>query len=168
MNLLVPTPRRRTFTAAGIALLLPLMMAGCSDEIEESTSQPSPSSDQATVGSCLREAGYDVDDSSLVPGVMAVPAGADVAQYGRDYTTCTEGTSFESSTESLSGDEMAAQQTVLLDYVGCLREQGLEDVPDPVDGWIDMPEEYMSTAADNPLFAADEVCSELLDESRVQ
>lgn len=158
----------QTMMAASAAFLLATVVAGCSSAAPEGDASTDDkgtgSSDVAQVGACLRDAGFDVNDDELVAGVLAPPEGADVAEYEEALRNCAEGTSLAPE-DAPDGDEMAAVQAQLLEYVACLRDLGYTDIPDPVDGELDLPPEYTSTDSSNTFPEDAEECQYAFDTS---
>ena len=126
--------------AASALLLAPLLAAcspgGGSDAPSSSASAGGTSSVDAQLGSCLREAGYDVDDADLHGGgVVAPPPGWDVDEYATALEGCrAELPAEQGAAEAPSADDVAAFQAAALEVAECVREKGFEDFPDPVDG----------------------------------
>ncbi|WP_420363637.1 hypothetical protein AABM26_04685 [Curtobacterium aetherium] len=116
----------RTSTAWLTALLVPVLLAGCSTGPSPSApSSPSPAVAPADVGACLREHGYAVEDPG--PGTpSAVPDGVDPDTFAEDLATCSGG----------PGGAGDAPESVLVPEPGhdaavaCIREQGYPDYPD--------------------------------------
>ena len=124
--------------AALVVLAAPLTLAGCasSDPGPSSSSTTSASSWSAAMGSCLRDEGYDVDDSDVVEGVVAPPPGVDQDAYLADWETCRTGLPREirGDDDEPSPDDVAAAQEAGLKVAQCVRDAGFPDFPDPVDG----------------------------------
>jgi hypothetical protein len=89
------------------------------------------------MGSCLRDAGYDVEDADLVQGVVAAPAGVDADSYVDDFETCRSELPAGmggGDQEGPSADDIAALQESGLKVAQCVRDAGFPDFADPVDG----------------------------------
>lgn len=137
--------RRRASSAAllGAALLLVApVLAACSTAADDPTAgassgaQGSTSSASAQLGSCLRDAGFDVDDPDLSRGmVIAPPAGVDIDAYVTAFTDCrAELPADQGGQPAPSADDLAALQEANLEVARCVREKGFTDFADPVDG----------------------------------
>ncbi|WP_407319665.1 hypothetical protein UQW22_04380 [Isoptericola halotolerans] len=157
---------RRAACAGTLAWLLAAVLTGCATEADDGTPgrDGGGASDVAQVGSCLRDAGFEVDDDALVAGVLAPPDGADPAEYETVLRECAEGTALALE-DAPSGEELATIQAQLLEYVTCLRELGYTDIPDPVNGEIDLPKQYTSTDPSNTFPADAEKCQYAFDTS---
>jgi len=137
--------RRRASSAAllGAALLLVApVLAACSTAADDPTAGASSgatgstSSASAQLGSCLRDAGFDVDDPDLSRGmVIAPPAGVDIDAYVTAFTDCRAGLPADQGGQPApSADDLAALQEANLEVARCVREKGFTDFADPVDG----------------------------------
>jgi hypothetical protein len=137
--------RRRASSATllGAALLLVApVLAACSTAADDPTAgassgaQGSSSSASAQLGSCLRDAGFDVDDPDLSRGVVvAPPAGVDIDAYVTAFTDCrAELPADQGGQPAPSADDLAALQEANLEVARCVREKGFTDFADPVDG----------------------------------
>jgi len=137
--------RRRASSATllGAALLLVApVLAACSTAADDPTAgassgaQGSSSSASAQLGSCLRDAGFDVDDPDLSRGmVIAPPAGVDIDAYVTAFTDCrAELPADQGGQPAPSADDLAALQEANLEVARCVREKGFTDFADPVDG----------------------------------
>ena len=137
--------RRRSSSATllGAALLLVApVLAACSTAADDPTTgassgaQGSSSSASAQLGSCLRDAGFDVDDPDLSRGmVIAPPAGVDIDAYVTAFTDCrAELPADQGGQPAPSADDLAALQEANLEVARCVREKGFTDFADPVDG----------------------------------
>jgi len=137
--------RRRASSATllGAALLLVApVLAACSTAADDPTAgassgaQGSSSSASAQLGSCLRDAGFDVDDPDLSRGmVIAPPAGVDIDAYVTAFTDCrAELPADQGGQPAPSADDLAALQEANLEVARCVREKGFSDFADPVDG----------------------------------
>jgi len=155
------SPRTRfAFALAGASLLVPGLLAGCSaagsDSPDGSSSGDSRSA-SAQMGQCLRDKGYDVDDPDFSKGIAVVPpSGADSEAYNDDFTTCAEGIGGELADFGTDDPaETAAWQKANLKVAQCVRDKGIEDFPDPVDGVFS---QGLSTDPSDPTAAALEAC----------
>lgn len=132
-----PTSRPATPAALAVAALTAALVSGCSQATTGATGSGSTStSDAAVVGQCVRDRGYDVDDSSFTsPGTFPQPSGLTADQldaYGQAVSDCVAGTSLE--TPDGTGGFGPENDRQLLDLTACLRDAGFPDVADPVDG----------------------------------
>jgi hypothetical protein len=134
---------RRPLLLATAALVLAPVLAACSQSgapTESSTSASSGSTSSSTInaqlGSCLRDAGFDVDDADLHEGrVVAPPHGVDPDAYVSALESCREDLPLgQGGVEAPSAADLAALQAANLEVARCMREKGFEDFPDPVDG----------------------------------
>jgi len=161
--------RRRTSalgTLSVCAVLLPALLAGCStddDATSAATSAGGGTSASAQLGQCLRDAGYDVDDPDLDEGmVVAVPNGADADEYAAAFAECREGLPESAgggeAAQEPSAAELAEWQESQLKVAECVRQEGFEDFPDPVDGAF--PQTNWSTTSSTPEQDAFFACSE--------
>jgi hypothetical protein len=122
------TIRSRALLATSIALLLiPAALTGCSQSSDKgATSSDDSSFDSSEYASCLRERGYDVEDSS---DGLAMDSGGDLEAFEADSKECTKqaGGSGESNS-SLADDPETKEQFRKL--AQCMRDNGFEDYPD--------------------------------------
>jgi len=124
--------RRPTLIAVAAAvLLLPGLLTACSSGSDDSTTTgaaPTPASERAgEVGSCMRDKGYDFDDSALTGGdfTIAPPDGVDPQQYAQDLGTCS------GNPDTGAGDAAdAAPAPEELAFASCIRGNGFDDYPD--------------------------------------
>lgn len=132
--------------AAGV--LLPGLLAACSSDAPEAgtSSGTASSSEAAAVGQCVRDAGYDVEDSDFIEkGLLMLPGdvepGSDAAD---DYFDVVSGCqdSVGSGSLKLSDEEKDSFTQEMIEMAQCLRDEGFENVEDPVDGVWYGPEEY--------------------------
>lgn len=123
---------------------------------DDPASDLSPDDQQLAFAQCLRDQGVDVADPS--PGQVGLP--------GLDRSDSETQAAIETCREEV-GDvtfgqvgENMAEPDALLDFVDCMREQGI-DMPDPgPDGQLSLPE---NVDPDDPsMRAAGQECSELL------
>lgn len=139
--------QRRASSAAllGAALLLVApVLAACSTAADDptagassgATGSTSSASASAQLGSCLRDAGFDVADPDLSRGmVIAPPAGVDIDAYVTAFTDCrAELPADQGGQPAPSADDLAALQEANLEVARCVREKGFTDFADPVDG----------------------------------
>jgi hypothetical protein len=137
--------RRRASSATllGAALLLAApVLAACSTAGDGPTAGASSgatgstSSASAQLGSCLRDAGFDVDDPDLSRGVVvAPPRGVDVDEYVAAFDACrAELPADQGGGPGPSEEDLAALQEANLEVARCVREKGFTDFADPVDG----------------------------------
>jgi len=137
--------RRRASSATllGAALLLVApVLAACSTAADDPTAGASSgatgstSSASAQLGSCLRDAGFDVDDPDLSRGVVvAPPRGVDVDEYVSAFEVCrAELPADQGGGPGPSEEDLAALQEANLEVARCVREKGFADFADPVDG----------------------------------
>jgi hypothetical protein len=138
------TARRTGFrtAVAALALLTPALLAGCTsgpDTASGSTDTPAADarSASAQLGSCLRDAGFDVDDPDLSEVVViAAPKGSDPDAYEKAFSTCsaTLPGEFGEIGQAPDADEAAALQKSGLKVAQCVRDKGFSDFADPVGG----------------------------------
>lgn len=154
-------PRGRSaYAGLATAAVLTTLLSACSSGDPGTPDSGSPrAGDASTVGQCVRDGGYDVDDSFFVgAGTFRQPDGltADQAEaYARVVSTCAEGTSLASPHDSDAPGSDDDQQ--LLDLTACLRQAGFSDVDDPVDGvWYSDP----AYEGDPSYQAATETCAQ--------
>jgi hypothetical protein len=148
--------RRRTSSAARLliaaALLAPALAACAPDQGASSgTSSPAAASGSTTalLGSCLREAGYDVDDAQLeMEGVVAPPKGTDLDAFSEALSACRDQLPADqrSGDDEPSAADLAELQEANLAVAECVREKGFEEFPDPVDG--EFPRDVASGSTD--------------------
>lgn len=126
------TGRRTTIAAlGGLLLLAPLALAGCSSagSSTPSASETSTSIRAASWGTCMRSAGFDVQDPSdeeFGSGVERVPADVDRAAFESASKSCRGADSGGPSAADKAGYEQDAQ-----DFSQCMRDNGVDDFPDP-------------------------------------
>lgn len=122
----------RTAVIAAV-LLLPALLAGCSGGGTTSDPSPTPSAHAAgAVGDCMRDKGYDIDDSELAgkPAAgggagFAVPDGVDPDQWTADLVTCS-GAAVEAGRAQAAKPLPGASDA----FAKCLRDGGFDDYPD--------------------------------------
>jgi len=141
-----PGGRRRRSARARVALVglallaAPLGLAACSSAApasDASSSAVAAGSWSSEMGSCLRDAGYDVADADLVEGVVAAPEGVDADSYADDVETCRSELPAGmggGEHEGPSADDVAALRESGLEVAQCVRDAGFPDFADPVDG----------------------------------
>lgn len=132
--------RKHTVAAVlGTVLLVPALLTGCStttggaDPSSGRTPAPGSAEQDAAIGSCMRAAGFDWDDSA--DAQFSIPDGVDAAAYTAALERCVS---------SHGGGEAAApvggtpeSDAALAE---CLTAAGLPDVPerqDDFETWID-------------------------------
>lgn len=140
-----PRPRRRLAVLLAASLLTPGLLAGCSSAGGgPAGGDAASSSDAAAVGQCVRDAGYDVvDDDFTNPGLTTLPDGvAPESSEADTFLDVVSGCHDSAGSGSLqvSGDEKDAFVQEMLTMAQCLRDEGFDDVPDPVDGVWSSPE----------------------------
>jgi hypothetical protein len=125
--------RRGTALLAG-ALLLPGVLAACTTDGADDTATsgpPAAGANAAKIGSCLRDKGYDVDDSQFSGSTVEVapPAGVDPQAYIKDLTACSPdgGAAPDSSERQALQAENAKKDT---EFAACIRDKGFDDYPD--------------------------------------
>lgn len=157
-----PLPRSRAsrgtvFTALATAALVPVLLSGCSTSPDTSDGSSPRAGDTAKVGQCVRDKGYDVDDSDFVGvGTFRQPDGLSVDEadiFAQVVATCSEGTSLAIPGDP--GGSNSDNDDQLLKLTACLRAAGFTDVKDPVDGvWF--PDEAYEN--DPSYLAATDAC----------
>ncbi|ROS57910.1 hypothetical protein EDF38_2640 [Frigoribacterium sp. PhB160] len=144
-------PRRRRPLRAVPALLaasvlLPGLLTACSSPAADEAASGATASDAATVGQCVRDAGYDVVDddfgnSALVRLPDAIEPETDEADaFFSVVSDCHDAAG--SASPRLSEGEKDAFAQKLVEMAQCLRDEGFENVPDPVEGVWEGPAEY--------------------------
>lgn len=144
----------------GAMLLLPLALAGCSTNAGDDAGSESTttSARAASWGACMRDAGFQIEDPTdeqLSSGVERIPADADRSAFERASSTC-RGDSAE--TDSAAAPSQAEKDQYIqdaLDFAQCMRDNGVDDFPDPATpGLIDL-----QSGKDSPAFQeASETC----------
>jgi len=130
------TRARASLTAAALALTAAL--AGCTaagpgPATGADASSGAGTSAAARIGSCLRDAGFDVDDDDFAPGVAGmVPPGAEGAALADAAERCRDEAGVTSGPPT--GAEAEELQQLRLGVAACMRESGWPDFPDPVGG----------------------------------
>lgn len=128
--------RRPTLIAVAAAvLLLPGLLTACSsgsgsgsDDSPTTGAVPTPASQRAgEVGSCMRDKGYDFDDSALTGGdfTLAAPEGVDPQQYAQDLGTCSGNP--DTGGVDVSNVPPGPED---LAFAKCIRDNGFDDYPD--------------------------------------
>jgi len=128
--------RRPTLIAVTAAvLLLPGLLTACSsgsgpgsDDSPTTGAVPTPASQRAgEVGSCMRDKGYDFDDSALTGGdfTLAAPEGVDPQQYAQDLGTCSGNP--DTGGVDVSNVPPGPED---LAFAKCIRDNGFDDYPD--------------------------------------
>jgi hypothetical protein len=137
--------------AIAAALLVPTL-AACAPDPEPgpaSTRAAGASSASVVLGSCMREAGFDVPDEHFAnTGVVAPPQGVDVEAYVEAFDECRETLPVDQGggSQRPSPEDLAVLQEANLEVARCVRDKGFDDFPDPVDGQF--PMEATSTSTD--------------------
>lgn len=126
---------RTLLVAAAVAVVLPFSIAACSSQPSASSSAGTASGVGAKWGSCMRDAGFDVqdpDDASVEAGFSNPPAGADDEEYGRASSTCSE----QAGVERASTADHQKWERQYAQVATCIRENGYEDLPEQEPGTI--------------------------------
>jgi hypothetical protein len=146
---------RRADTGAVLALLLvPALLAGCSSSPSGADRTPGPGASTsgssssgstgasgstgsrvspAEVGRCMRDHGYDVDDSEFATGGEAgarfsAPEGVDAEQYSADLVECSGGSGDAPAAKPLPGSDERNRKAA-----ACIRAGGFPDYPDGIE-----------------------------------
>lgn len=116
---------------AGLALLPGLLTACSSPGGADAADTPAPGADAAKIGACLRDKGYDVDDSQFSGDEveLAPPAGADPAAYITDLKACSpeDGPAADTPERQAAQAENAKRDVA---FSACIRGEGFDDYPD--------------------------------------
>lgn len=151
--------RLRGTVVLALAALATSTLAGCSSgDAPDATAGSSSTAPADAWGSCMRAAGFQVEDPTADEWEQhrtKLPAGAD-----RDaFTAAAERCRGDEDRVSDTDQQRFAQQ--LRDFSACMREHGIEDFPEPDErGALDFGK-YGTRAGDTPAFrAADETCHE--------
>ncbi|QWS32792.1 hypothetical protein [Curtobacterium aetherium] len=86
------TRRTRASAAIVCALTVPMVLTACGGGEPTSTTTTSSRDGRPApgeVGTCMREKGYDFDDSDAVSDDFAAPAGVDGTQWAQDLLACS-------------------------------------------------------------------------------
>jgi hypothetical protein len=143
---------RRVDLGAVLALLLvPALLAGCSSHGSGSGRTPGPGASPSgassagapraagapaspgEVGACMRDRGYDVDDSDFAGGggageQVSVPQGVDPDRWTADLVRCSGGAADAPAAQPLPGmDELRREAAA------CIRAGGFPDYPDGIE-----------------------------------
>lgn len=128
--------RRTRFAALAVACSLSFGLAACSGGAAADTVAETKTGSGAVYGSCMRDAGFDVedpDDASLESGVVRAPEGADREAFEKAMDACGKQAGVE-------GSSVAEQQKWARDatkVASCIRENGYPDFPEQKPGMID-------------------------------
>jgi hypothetical protein len=120
-------------------VLLPALLAGCASGPRDgapdaATSAPSASAASAAqVGACMRDRGYDVDDSQFAAddpagAQVTVPDGVDADRWAADLVSCSGGAADAPAAQPLPGDDERRRRSA-----ACIRDGGFADYPDDLD-----------------------------------
>jgi hypothetical protein len=168
MNRTTTTTRHRTpFRAvpalpAVVTLVVAVSLSGCSGSpgAGSSGSAGSGSGAAAAWGSCMRHAGFDIEDPSEAEwstGVDRAPEDVDQDAFRQASAEC------RGDDAPRASDEQKTEWTQeLRDFAACMREHGLDDFPEPdANGALDFGEYGDEPLRSSPAVAkADEECHE--------
>ena len=132
-----------TAALAGLAVL-PVLLAGCSGggggDGAGPTASPSAAADTrpsaAELGDCMRDKGYDVDDSEVGGSGtgggarLAVPEGVDPAKWSDDLIACAGSTG---AGEAPAAQPIPGNDELLRKTAACIRDGGFPDYPDDLE-----------------------------------
>jgi hypothetical protein len=125
--------RRPRASAAWVAMVAALALTGCTDSGsgDGDRHSPSPSSDANAFSACMRERGIPMEDGDSSRGGerASVPDGVDPDVFQRAVAACGQ----QGGSEAQPAQEVAAGPEVSR----CMRDEGITDYPDPVDGQVD-------------------------------
>lgn len=168
MDITKSTPRRRWL--AGVALLAALALTGCAagqqagvaslDDGTESTQEPDAASsergDPVKFAECMREQGIEIEDPEASDRFsVAIPPETDPEDAMRAQEECKEflpdgGDRPEADPEMLAGAR---------EFAKCMRENGIEDFPDPDSSGAMVIERGRFDPEDPEFKAAREACA---------
>ncbi|WIB60706.1 hypothetical protein DEJ13_02440 [Curtobacterium sp. MCLR17_007] len=125
--------RRALLVAAAIAVTLPFSVAACSTQPSADPGTSAGSGVGAKWGSCMRDAGFDVedpDDTAVEAGLSKAPAGADRAAFSAAASACTE----KAGVERASSADQQKWERQYAQVANCIRENGYDDFPEQEPG----------------------------------
>ncbi|WP_420363638.1 hypothetical protein AABM26_04690 [Curtobacterium aetherium] len=130
------TKTKHLLAAVALAAALPFTLVACSQGSPDAAST-SASSDGigARWGSCMRDAGFEVqdpDDDALRSGTVTSPQGADQEAFTTAAQTCSKQVGVTGA-DSAQKQEWARQYEAV---AACVRENGYPDFPEQPDGGI--------------------------------
>ena len=157
-----------------ILALLALMATACSDRPSETSTNGAASSTSTTLSihaqgvkfaECMRANGVADFPDPDASGDFNYGVSVSVEQWLKTLDTCKD----LQPPGTLSADRSPEQQSAALEFAQCIRDNGVADFPDPVDGepLVDTYKIPSSDTADGMaiLNAAMETCGDVLDEA---
>ena len=135
------TPRRLrvVLATALLACTLPLGLAACSTSSTSSdgadTAADATSGIGAQWGSCMRDAGFDVedpDDQTVASGITKPLPGVDEQAFSTASATCAE----QAGVEPASSADHQKWERQYDQVASCIRDNGYEDFPEQQPGSI--------------------------------
>ncbi|WP_146249085.1 MULTISPECIES: hypothetical protein [unclassified Curtobacterium] len=154
-------PRAALLLSSTMALAVSVVLSGCSDAPGSSSSRGGSSSVGASAwGSCMRDAGFDIEDPSEAEwssGVVRAPSGVDGDAFQRASASCRG-----DDAPRASDEQKAIWDQELRDFSACMREHGLDDFPEPEpESGLDYGKYAEEPLRDSPTVTqADEECSD--------
>lgn len=143
------TRRTRSLVAVAAAVvLLPGLLAACSSgtpKAEETSGSGSGSG--ASLASCMRDKGYDMEDPSSGSRGMTLtaPEGADEEQWGKDLQKCLGDQGGAGEGGFQKAKPMAGSEEKMQDVAKCIRDGGFSDFPDGEDAMAKYKPDDQST-----------------------
>lgn len=142
-------PLRTALVLVG-ALLVPMLLAGCSGATDGPSDAPSSGASEQSglaLAACMRDKGYPFDDPdparSGSSSQLSVPDGVDPQRWNADFLECAGASGAEGRAQELPGaDDLDRARAA------CFREHGYEDFPD------DAEQQSSYTPADPSAFDA--------------
>lgn len=131
------THRGRALIAAALLLCtLPLGLAACStSSTGGDTVADSSAGVGAAWGSCMREAGFDVedpDDALVESGMSRTPAGVDGQEFSKASSVCSQ----KAGVERSSSAELQKWERQYAKVASCIRDHGYDDFPEQQAGGL--------------------------------
>lgn len=135
------TLRRHRRTAVLAALLIagaaPFALAACSSGSDASTAKDTAAGVGAKWGSCMRDAGFTVQDPSdadLESGLTQSPPGSDQEEFGKSASSCRE----KAGVQGASDADKQKWEREYAKVASCIRERGYPDFPEQEPGVLDV------------------------------
>jgi len=135
------TLRRHRRTAVIAALLLagalPFALAACSSGSDASSAKDTTAGVGAKWGSCMRDAGFNVQDptdAQVESGVMQAPPDSDQEEFTRAGSACAR----KAGVEGASDAEKQKWEREYAKVASCIRERGYPDFPEQEPGSLDV------------------------------
>ncbi|MFJ4225694.1 hypothetical protein [Microbacterium sp. NPDC089695] len=130
----------RTLLGLGAGAALVLVMTGCgptSDDLASATRADDASSQSAQWGTCMRAAGFDVqdpDEDALKSGVLFAPPGVAEDVFHDAARECLQ----EVGIDGVTGEERDKWEREYAAVEDCIRKNGYPDFPAQEPGVLDM------------------------------